>query len=254
MKRFSPTRRALIGRGLAIAALYFGATTGAVHADSILWYNGDFDGNDAIYNAVVPSVQTASVYDDFIVPTGQTWSITSVFSNNLLSVDNVTSAYYEIRSDISLDDGGSLLFSGTELASQVDTGRNGFGVEESTVTISGLSGIMLAAGTYWLTVNPIVSGDQDLSYITTTSGANAIGMPPGNDDNSYIAGSYYESNGNNDFDPASDITGYSPADFSMGVSGTAMSAVPEPSALVMGVIATVSLAGYTCRVRSVRDL
>jgi hypothetical protein len=79
-------------------------------------------------------------------------------------------------------------------------------------------------------------------------------MPPGNDGNSYVAGSYYSGPGQGgyDFEPASDYvsnpnTGN--ADFSMGVNGIAVATVPEPSTLLMGVIGTLTMLGYACRRR-----
>jgi hypothetical protein len=118
------------------------------------------------------------------------------------------------------------------------------------VAVSGLS-VTLTAGTYWLTVAPLAQNSSDLSYISTTSGANAIGMPPGNDGNSFVAGSFYNTQpGGYDFQPAVDhATNPSggPPDFSMGVSGIAVSAVPEPSTLVMGLIGTLGLLGYSRR-------
>jgi hypothetical protein len=86
-------------------------------------------------------------------------------------------------------------------------------------------------------VTPIGSGDGR-SFISDTSGAGAIGMPKGNDDNSFFTSSYYEAY----FQPASNYVGY-PADFSMGVSGSLASPVPEPSTLVGAGLGTLTLLG-----------
>ena len=110
------------------------------------------------------------------------------------------------------------------------------------MAVSGLN-ITLGAGTYFLTVNPLVSA-QNESFVTTTSGMNAIGMPPGNDDNSFFNSTIFGTN----YEPASDFVGF-PADFSMGVSGSIQS-VPEPSGLVLGLIGTMTAVGCAaCRRR-----
>src|SRR5205814_4285660 len=59
-----------------------------------LWYNGDFNGANALANEENTSLgsgQFASVYDNFIVPSGPAWTVTSVFSDNLSST-NITGA------------------------------------------------------------------------------------------------------------------------------------------------------------------
>jgi hypothetical protein len=240
--------------GLAMAACYLWASVGAASADSTLWYSGDFDGNDALYNALVPRTQLASVYEELIVPVGQTWDLTSVFSNNLM--DTTTSAaLWQIRSGVSNGDGGTLLYHGYDAATQTLTGRTGFGYNEYTVSanVSSLN-IVLTAGAYWLTVDPVVSSSSDVSYITTTSGANSVNVQPGSTGNSYVAGSYYVNNGGYNFEPASDWTGYSPVDFSMGVTGTVVSsAVPEPSTLVMGSLGALFVLGVAWRSRHRRS-
>ena len=55
--------------------------------------------------------------------------------------------------------------------------------------------------------------------------------------------------GGNDYEPASNITGYppdQPSDFSMGVTGIAIASVPEPSTLVLGLIGTLTALVTRC--------
>ena len=108
-------------------------------------------------------------------------------------------------------------------ATQTATGRSGFGYNEYTIEV-GLPSIHLAPGTYWLEVAPIGSGNGR-SFISTTSGANCIGLPCGNDDNSFWLSSYFGQN----FSPASTAFG-APVHFSMGASG---SSTPESSSLLL---------------------
>src|SRR5204862_127440 len=78
-----------------------------------LWYNGDFNGANALANEENTSLgsgQFASVYDNFIVPSGPGWTVTSVFSDNLSST-NITGAAWEIRQGVSEGNGGTLIAS-----------------------------------------------------------------------------------------------------------------------------------------------
>ncbi|WP_165230734.1 hypothetical protein [Aquisphaera insulae] len=235
--------RAAIRRFLVVAVALAGvsATVRSTHADSILWYNGDFNESNALNNGLYSSSLYSLVYEDFIIPVGQTWLIQGVFSNNLMTTTTSTSAYWEIRSGVSSGDGGTLIASGTNDATLAATGRSGFGLDEYLVSVTGL-GISLTSGTYWLTVAPVVE-DNPVSFITTTSGANSIGAPPGDDDNSYLTSTFDSIY----FDPAQNYVGY-PADFSMGVTGVAL-AIPEPSALVSASIGAVFLGSFAVRRR-----
>ncbi len=90
-------------------------TTQPGGTSSILWYNGDFNGVNGLANEENTSIgsgEFASVYDDFNVPSGPGWTVTSVFSDNLSST-NITGATWEIRQGISEGNGGTLIASGT---------------------------------------------------------------------------------------------------------------------------------------------
>jgi hypothetical protein len=237
MKTISTTRPLWLGLAMAAIGLWASAG-GAMAGPTTLWYNGDFNGKNGLANELIPGTLSSAVYDDFIVPVGQKWTVDTVFSNDLTSA-TVSSAYWEIRSNVMAGDGGNLLYSGTDSASQTATGRTGFGLTEYTVAVDVSAAsppVTLGAGTYWLAVVPIISA-SDVSDISTTSGANAVGMPPGNDNNSFI-----NSPLTSPFEPASDFVG-SPADFSMGVTGIAITSVPEPSTLVLGLVATLTVFG-----------
>jgi hypothetical protein len=174
-------------------------------------------------NETNTQVTDAHVYSDFNVtdPTG--WNITSMFSNNLMST-SVTTASYEIRSGVSSGNGGTLLFSGTLPATQMPTGRSGFGFTEYMVQVSGLS-IHLAPGTYHMNVTPIDSG-SGLSFNSTTSGGNAVGSPPGNNANEFFTSVDFGAN----FVPTTDPSVAAGSDFSNGVIGTVASGTATPTA------------------------
>jgi hypothetical protein len=184
-----------------------------------LWYNGDFNGVNALANEENTSIgsgEFASVYDDFIVPSGPVWSVTSVFSDNLENT-NVTGASWEIRQGISVGNGGTLVASGITMTPVViPTGRSGFGFTEYMIEVTGLN-VSLPAGIYWLNVTPIGDG-TGRSFEGTTSGANCVGTPCGNDGNSFF----------NSNEGGANFQG-TPYDFSMGVNGTAGSGCGSPS-------------------------
>jgi hypothetical protein len=179
-----------------------------------LWYNGDFDLMNGLANERDTSLgagQFASVYDNFNV-TGTGWTITEVFSDNLENT-NVTGAIWEIRSGTNLcGTGGTLVASGSTAAPVVSpTGRSGFGFTEFQVKVTGLNVFLPPAPAgqfYWLNVTPVGDG-TGRSLITTTSGANCVGTPCGND-----GMSFFNPGGCNN-----------PDDFSMGVNGTRIGVV-----------------------------
>jgi hypothetical protein len=183
-----------------------------------LWYNGDFDGVNGLANENNDSLgagEYSNIYDDFIVPAaaGQ-WNVTGVFSDNLENT-NVTGATWEIRQGISDGNGGTLVAHGmTSTPNVTATGRSGFGFNEYEIEVTGLT-TTLNPGTYFLNVTPIGDSETGRSFVSTTSGANAVGMPPGNDQNAYWNSNFFSE------DFASCTEQGFPYDFSMGVEGTA---------------------------------
>jgi hypothetical protein len=191
---------------LALTAAFAVNTTATAQAPpGSLWYNGDFNGVGYHANGHNTSDPPDTVHDDFIIPAGNVWNITGVFSDDLLSTV-VTGAIWQIRQG---GIGGTLIAGGfTATPTVTSTGRSGFGYIEYMVEVTGISGVTLVPGQYWLSVTPLGNGTGH-SLNTTTSGVNCVGAPCGNDGNSW-----FDSGG-----------GYSSDDFSMGVIG---SVVPEP--------------------------
>ena len=190
--------------------------------DSTLWYNGDFNGVNGLANERNTVVSQAAVYENFIVPTGQMWNITSVFSDNLANT-TIGAADWEIRSGVAEGNGGTLLGSGSNAAATVSlTGRSGFGFLEYMVQVNGLN-LTLGPGTYWLNVTAVGNGGGR-SFNSTTSGAHCVGTPCGNDQNAFFNstffGTYFTSTANES----------QPYDYSNGVIGTV---VPEPATVAL---------------------
>jgi hypothetical protein len=214
---------------------------------STLWYNGNMDNRDFFVNqtsSLAPGGVDGRIYDNFIVPVNQQWTISGVFSNDIenpILPSTPTTASWEIRSGVSSGVGGTLVASGDGADVLTATGRTTTvffpgSATEYTNQVNGLS-VTLSAGTYWLSVAPDTNGADALGWdISSTSGASAVGSPPGNDDNSYFSSANYGLS----FFSASSLEGGGTWDYSMGVVGTAV-ATPEPSSMALLIAASFSL-------------
>src|ERR1700678_2495866 len=165
MTVFVPKPSRLFSGLLVVAAILCAP---AARAGSVLWFNGSLDQRDALANQT--GAVDGLIYDDFIVPTGFTYTITGVFSQDAMyNVGAASTAYWEIRSGVSAGNGGTLLASGdgndalTYTGNTLNTG--GLAIPVYTNEVFGMS-VTLSAGTYWLAVAPDVSNQN--SYITTT--------------------------------------------------------------------------------------
>jgi len=182
-----------------------------------LWYNGDFNDVDGLTNEQDTfAVGFSHIFDDFNVPDAGGWDVTSVFSNDLIST-TVIGASWEIRQGITAGNGGTLIASGTTVTPVVTpTGRSGFGFTEFTVEVTGLNVHLDGAGAnYHLNVTPIGNLDGNRAFDSTTSGANCISTPCGDNDNAFLDSSLFGAV----FEPVADF-GSQFSDFSMGVKGT----------------------------------
>jgi hypothetical protein len=207
------------------AALLLNTTADAQAPPGSVWYNGDFNGVNGLANEENTLITQAAVYDNFIVPAGG-WTLAGVFSDNLASTV-ITGADWEIRTGVSEGNGGTLVASGSTSSPIVTpTGRSGFGYTEYTVEVTGLNLFLptLPSGQfYWLNVTPVGDG-TGRSFNSTTSGANAIGQPRGNDQNAFFNSTFFGAN----FTSTSNEG--QPYDYSMGVIGME---VPEPTTVAL---------------------
>jgi hypothetical protein len=164
-------------RAAAVLALIFTLSNTAL-ADPVLFYGGDFDANNPNAEGIANCVGTTGfggpvqTYQNFVIPSGQTWTITGLFSNNLQN-DVFSSAVWEIRSGLSAGNGGALIASGSSAVTQTATGRSLLGFTEFNTTVTGLSQV-LGAGTYWFNVAPVIN-NGNLSYNSNTFGLNSVG-------------------------------------------------------------------------------
>jgi hypothetical protein len=204
------------------------------HADNILFYGGNFDVNNPNANGlgnendaiVGGQPYGAATYQNFVIPDGHTWNIQSLFTNNLSDL-NPTSAYYEIRSNVSENHPGNLLLSGTATGNDftwTPTLRNGFGYNEYQAHVQFSPGIILGAGTYWMSVVPQDPNGVGRSFNSNTFNCNVcVGTQI--DNQQYFDSAFFGSNFGNANEQGVFTT------FSSGVDG--YEGTPEPSSLIM---------------------
>ncbi len=196
------------------------AVSGASYAQ---WYNGDFDGRNG-GNIAQNTGFHSSLYDDFNVG-GPGWVVTGAWFNVLnAGGGDINGMNWEIRSGVSVGNGGTLVASGSGAPTVTLTGGSGFGFTEYKVRLGGLN-VNLAPGTYWLGGGVTSVSGSNAQYISTTSGANSVGTPGGNNGNSFWNSTTFGFNWAN----PSDAFGAGTWDVSMGIEARP---VPEPASMI----------------------
>ena len=220
------------------AVLLLGTLASAQCPSGCLFYGGDFDPNNPNANGLANENDAivggnpygAATYQNFIIPNGQIWNVTALFSNDIMFL-SPPSAYWEIRSGVSEGNGGTLLASGTGSDSYHLKGE----FEEYNNTVSGLN-LNLPAGMYWFAVVPDAPNQQGRSFNTNTFGLNSVGTQIS--DRQFFNSSFFGANFTN-----ADNEGVFPT-FSSGVLGTE---VPEPSSILMLVSGLLGVGGVVRR-------
>ena len=136
-------------------------TDAAVFCKPCLFYGGDFDVNN-LPNALQNEdaiTGNGVVYVPFAVPPNQTWIVTGLFSNDMLTRPNLSppQIQWSISTGISQGNPGTIVASGTTKASLTPTGRSWNGMDEYTALglLSASELVSLTPGHYWMTAVPV---------------------------------------------------------------------------------------------------
>jgi|GEM_PF-3425113 len=206
-----------------IVAVSMMLIAGSALASTVLWYGGDDAYSAAVQSFVNPTYGNNSnypaigTYDDFNLTSKST--ITDIFStsfwftrNNVVS----TQAEWVVRSGMSANSAGSVVATGTSTEQLTDVGAyNGYNLKSISLDVPDFT---LDAGTYWLTIMPIVSSGSGSASVAVTHGTNGIGSPLKNGNSFQLSGNSL----NRSFS----------VDFTYGVKGNPVSSVPEPATLL----------------------
>jgi hypothetical protein len=191
-------------RTLSVAAVALGLAP--AFAD-VLYYAGDPNGLGGVVSGAdgTPpdgfTVNTARLYDDFVVPAGG-WKITGLGGNFLTETPTAFWLEYEIRTGVSEGVAGTLLYWGNLLPTVTPNGFNypvpngfsgttGYYVELALSSLnevppglrpgeySHMVPIELGPGTYWMTLywRNYITHPGTLPYLLPTSGDNRVGGP-----------------------------------------------------------------------------
>jgi hypothetical protein len=162
-------------RWLALAALAAALAIPKPANADVLYYGGNWDGSTMLLPNGNFFSDVYNVYDNFTV-TGAGWGITQLFSNDFIEGLCCSSAHWEIRSGVSLFNGGTLIAEGDAIPSIAPTGRVLSGTPEYNVIVD-IPKVVLPAGIYWLNVSPREASVTSAEYFATpTTGQDAIGV------------------------------------------------------------------------------
>ncbi len=210
---------------------------------AVLWFNGDPASggvsNERNTTSDYGTLIDRALYEDFLV-TEAPWHVESFFSYSSSSLAAITGADWEIRSGVSSGNGGTLIASGFTATDYTWTPNwpnpNG-GPTRLDVDIADLE-LVLPMGRYWLMVRPVGwgFGEPGRAWLNGTNGANAIGLPAGNNGNNFL---WFKPPDDAYFRPAENPPGVV-FDFSMGVEGHL---VPEPISWWLLAAGLIALAG-----------
>jgi len=202
--------------------------TVAAYADTLYFYGGDMDPNDPNSRALANENDTTVSGDPYGAATFQNFyaqssiTVTGLFTNNLSS-NTPTSGYWEIRTGMSENNGGTLIASGTGAVSNDPTGRSRAGYTEYHNQVS--VNVDLGAGQYWFAVVPACPTCDGRTFNSNTFGLNSVGKS--DSDLQFVNSAYFG------WDYINANEAAPPYVFPNFSNGVYVSDVPEPGSLVL---------------------
>jgi hypothetical protein len=168
-------------RNLSVAAFISALSLAGIAVADVIFYGGDADATGGVASERNTGVDDARTYDDFDV--AKPTVIQGVWGNFLLDNWVPKVAYYEIRSNVSQHNGGTLVANGQINVNVIETGRTVFNFPERQVR-GQTPPIFLQSGRYWLTIAPVGFG-FGRSFVSESSGTDE---GPAGDPNPPITG------------------------------------------------------------------
>ncbi|MCU1302960.1 MAG: hypothetical protein JWQ87_3244 [Candidatus Sulfotelmatobacter sp.] len=165
-----------------------------------LFYGGDFDASNpaanTLSNGLVNIGRPTAVYVPFVVPKGQVWTVTGLFSNNMSTSTflDPPAIKWSISIDVSAGHAGTVISQGTIPATFTPTGRSWRFFTEYTALghLTPQTAVTLTSGVYWMTAIPICTDPScgfasfTLSDVEDVPAPNHKGIEP-KDDSFFLA-------------------------------------------------------------------
>ncbi len=141
MKRILFSITLLLVAGVSVLSKLASAQTATPppYCRPCLFYGGDFDASNpaanSLQNGILYRGSPAAVYVPFFIPSGQVWTVTGFFSNNLSSSSflDPPEIKWSISTGVSAGNPGTLIGQGRIPATYTPTGRSFNGFTEYTL-------------------------------------------------------------------------------------------------------------------------
>jgi len=182
--------------------IHKGAAVPPPSCNPCLFYGGDLNPTDpnadGFSSVTTPLVTGSNTYGAATIPAGPNANVTGILFNILATAafDPFT-ANWDIRQGVSEGNGGTDVASGSGSIGVAATGRNAFGLQEYTITVT-FSTVTLVPGEYWFSMQPQCTSTLDGSCTVfrqfasnTTQETNAVngGWQP--DGEMFLNSSYF---------------------------------------------------------------
>jgi hypothetical protein len=147
--------------------------TPPAYCNPCLFYGGDFDANGPSPNVLLNQDALingqAVIYVPFAVPPNQVWTVTGLFSNDMVTRPDLSppQIQWSISTGISQGNAGTVIASGVTKASLTATGRTWNGLSEYTALglLNADELVTLTPGHYWMTAVPVCTSNVPPHYL-----------------------------------------------------------------------------------------